>query len=175
VDSGVLTKTEESFVWEQIKKHENFWLGTRPYVENVNALSGFLARVNFAEEPVSVFYITSRIPTEGMSVLKQTRLWLDMFNLHRNNTSILPVFHSNNSGGLPPKRAIVESLGLDAMIDDYAPTVESLGSSGWLLDRPWNRDAQNARSYENPIQVVTSLEEFLAKFEPVKVRTALPI
>lgn len=175
VDSGVVTKEQENRAWEHIKAQEDFWLAMKPYAENVKALEMFLNRVNFAAMPVSIFYITSRVPTAGMSVLKQTRLWLEAFQLHRYYTAIFPVVHSNNSGGLPPKLAIVEALGLNAMIDDYLPTVKSLGRKGWLLDRPWNRADRESWDWEVPLQVVSSLEEFLSKFEPARARTALPI
>jgi hypothetical protein len=175
VDCGVLTKEQDELVWQEIMRRDDFWLGMRPYIENVNALEGFLSRIQYASVPVSIFYITSRVTSSGMSVLKQTRLWLESFQLHRYNTAILPVVHSNNSGGLPPKKALVDILGLDAMIDDYAPTVVSLGEKGWLLDRPWNRAEQNSRTFSSQLQVVNSLEEFLDKFEPARAKTALPI
>jgi 5' nucleotidase, deoxy (Pyrimidine), cytosolic type C protein (NT5C) len=169
-DSGILTKEQEDLVWKHIIASDDFWMKMSPYDENVEALYHFLNKANFSNVPVSVFYITSRAVTTGTSVLKQTRLWLEQFQLHRYNTAILPVVHGNNSGGLPPKRALVEILGLDAMIDDYGPTVRDLGVKGWLLDRPWNRDRSfieiAAAGKVGGLQVVDSLEEFLRKFEP---------
>lgn len=154
-DSG-LSEDEISQVWEKAKGLPSFWAQELPYVENVRSMWDFL---NLRSDGSLVYYITSRVPTYvGPSVMVQTQGWLYIHGLLRFNTAVLPVVH-NHPSGTPPKSLIVEALDIDAMIDDYLPTVMSLGEKGWLLDRPWNREGRSSK-----IQVVKTLQEFLEKF-----------
>jgi 5' nucleotidase, deoxy (Pyrimidine), cytosolic type C protein (NT5C) len=157
-DSG-LTPEDINAVWENLKDVENFWMHEEPYHENVSAMQRFL---NTMPES-NVYYITSRIPTrKGQSVLTQTQNWLDSWHLLRRNTSVLVVAHNSQDPTLtPPKNLLVEALGIDELIDDYLPTVRSIGMRGVLLDRPWNRE-------HRPISmsVVSSLNEFLFEHNP---------
>lgn len=155
-EAGVISAEEENRVWEHIKATPNFWLRVRPYPDNVEALAKFLS----SHPQITVYYITSRVETAGLSLLAQINNWLETFHLRRSHTSVVHVVHGNNSGGLPNKLAVVDALGVHAHIDDYLPTVESLGSKGWLLDRPWNQE--RSYSYETAhMKLAMNLEDFL--------------
>lgn len=149
-ETGVMSKEEYDHAWRVLNQTENFWLKLPPYVEAVEALCNFLSD----HRDVSVFYITSRAVSAGLPVLCQTQNWLAAYHLMRSNTSVLPVSSSRH------KRALVEALDICAHVDDYLPTITSLGYKGWLLDQPWNSENRDYEAVAGE-QIVKSLKEFL--------------
>lgn len=148
-DCTDLTKAEISQVWDRLKGLAYFWQALPGYNDNVEAMREFLDETR----DVDVIYLTSRMDTGGRSALRQTEEWLWKHGISRPNTIVVPV------SGADKKRAFVELFEIKAIIDDYLPTVVSMGSitEAYLLDRPWN---QSDRVGE--IKVVGSLGEFLA-------------
>src|SRR5690348_1293532 len=131
--SGLVTDEQQNEAWEELKHTPNFWTTLSPYPENIRLLRSFLIKCNTS----MIYYVTSRVPTVGDNILAQTTHWLKEQGLTFSHTSVLPVVHKNPLGGLPPKLAVVEALGIDVFLDDYLPTVISLGDKGRLLNRPW--------------------------------------
>lgn len=148
-------------VFKLIKTIDNFWETQKPYDANMTALRHFL----LTEENQEVYYVTSRAQTTGRPLTLQCESWL-MSNWiwpEKNYHAVLPI-----KEGIPAeaKKAMMEALGLEYSVDDYAPTVELCntipGHRAFVLDRPWNR------SYTH-LPRVYSLAEY---FQEVKLGRA---
>lgn len=130
------TKEEVHDILSEIKNIPEFW-STRPgYTENVQALREFLS----VESNHEIYYVTSRIQTQGRPIALQTESWLIANHLwpDDNYHAIIPVAEP----GL--KRFVMADLGIQVSIDDHGTTVEECnqvkGHKAYVLDRPWNRD-----------------------------------
>lgn len=132
--------------WEAIRNTRDWWITLEPYRDNVNALRAFFGGGD------DFYYVTSRTPSDGFSVLKQTQHWLDSLDLLLHGCSILVVDKPSF------KRNVVLGLALDKFIDDKLETVvDGHPSTDWyLLSREWNKSGR-----PNNIKVVDTLEEYL--------------
>lgn len=149
-----LTPEQDKAVWAAIKSTPNFWLTLPAFSDNVGSLARWLTQQKGRE----VYIVTSRVQTEGMSIAKQTFLWLracGVQELH-NYIGVLPVNDSNE------KWRIYMSGGFSHSIDDKAETVEQCdmihprlaNHKAYLLDRKWNQHA-------NVLRRIGSVEAFL--------------
>lgn len=152
-DTG-LTPGEVDSVWRAVMHTSNFWLNLPPYEDNVAALAHLM---NTRWTDIEIVYLTSRVPTLGLSVAQQSDLWLGRHRLMRPGCCVI-VKPANW-----PKAAIYSILDVPLSIDDYLGNVNQTvpGHQAFLLDRPWNREGRNP---ETP--VVASLDEFLTIAAP---------
>lgn len=139
-DEVGFSTTEWDEIWTTIRRKHDFWLHLRPYEENVRALDRFVS----TRDDIELFFVTSRVPTAGCTVSKQTEKWLIRNGIipssiyDYSTTAIIPVVSAGE------KVNVMRALGITASIDDYGPTVQECakisGHSAFLLDRPWNKD-----------------------------------
>lgn len=134
----ILSGAEVNRVFEKIKHTPNWFLQLEPYSENVVALARFLV----GRKSEDIWLVTSRFPTYGMTVAKQTEMWLQGCGISpiHNYLGIIPVEDSNE------KQLVYTAVGIEYSVDDKAETVEQCqaipGHKAFLLDRPWNQDAK---------------------------------
>jgi len=154
VDGSLVNKT-----WDTIRdKVQNFWLSLPSYQKEVHALHQFLES---APNDLEVFFVTSRVPSQGLTVLAQTQKWLRRYKLLRLGSSVIV-----KPRGIK-KSVIYEALDISCSVDDYWPNVPTglvtiLGPKaeqhhGYLLARAWNE------KHREDLEVVNSLEEYFEK------------
>lgn len=133
-----LSKAEINQVWDKINTTNNFWLSLDAYTDNVAALSRFL----ISTKGHDVWIVTSRTPGSGLTVSKQTMIWLFSCGVFQ-GVNYLGVIPSEHPSG---KRAIYKAMAMGFSVDDKAETVEGCqtleGHTAFLLDRPWNQGAK---------------------------------
>lgn len=135
------TPAEFEQVWAEIKRTQNFWLSLAAYNDSVCALERFL----IASHDHDVWIVTSRAETAGMTVAKQTDLWLRCCGIrqHHNYLAVLPVEDSKK------KVDIYAAVGIEWSVDDKPETIRDCdalpGHRAYLLSRPWNAEAQPKR------------------------------
>jgi len=158
-DVGVIDGPLVNKTWDVIRdKVENFWLSLPTYKKEVHALHQFLES---APNDVEVFFVTSRVPSQGLTVLAQTQKWLRRYKLLRLGSSVIV-----KPRGVK-KSVIYEALGIACSVDDYWPNVPTglvtiLGPKaekhhGYLLARAWNE------KHRTDLEVVNSLGEYFEK------------
>ena len=138
-----LTKEEENWAWEEVKRTPNFWVGLEPYHDNVRALASH--RTMFPED--EIFYVTSRVPSAGLPVMHQSQRWLLAHGIYGLGTSVI-VKPKNIE-----KDIIYDAIGVTTAIDDYLPACVDMIQ---CLDRPWNQGDTYAHRYKD-------LRSFLAQ------------
>ncbi len=159
-----LTKSKVNKVWREIRKNEvDFWLGLNPMIFEVNALHVFLTSEERKAKEIQVFYVTSRVPSAGMSVLRQTKRWLAKQLLwDRSCTCIV------KPSGVT-KAEIYRALDIRFSIDDHWENVpepwiltcsdivhtKGEGHRGFLLARPWNE------GHREGLEIVETMQEYL--------------
>lgn len=150
-----LSPAEFDRAWEQVKVTPHFWIDLPPYEDSVATMRLLLDRT-----PIEVYYVTSRVPTVGLSPLAQTTYWLRKHGILPGGASVIAVPHPSS------KRAIYKALELDGSIDDKGETAEDCATlknhHAYLLTRPWNLD----RVYTAPR--VNSVAEFGEKLWRIK-------
>ncbi len=140
--------------WATIRyKTENFWLSLPTFQKEVHELHQFLESI---PNDVEVFFVTSRVPSQGLTVLAQTQKWLRRYKLLRLGSSVIV-----KPRGVK-KEQIYKVLGITCSVDDYWPNVPSPGfhpvfHHGYLLARAWNE------KHREDLEVVNSLEEYFEK------------
>jgi len=155
---GISKETVDK-TWDTIRDVvENFWLGLPTFQKEVHELHQFLES---APSDLEVFFVTSREPSQGLTVLAQTQKWLRRYKLLRLGSSVIV-----KPRGVK-KSVIYEALGIACSIDDYWPNVPTglvtiLGPKaerhhGYLLARAWNE------KHREDLEVVNSLEEYFEK------------
>ncbi len=153
--SDTMKKDEVNRVFEQIKRTPNWFLKLEPYSENVTALARFLVE----RKGEDIWLVTSRFPTYGMTVAKQTDMWLQFCGISpiHNYLGVIPVENSDD------KQMIYSSVDIEYSVDDKAETVEQCqaisGHKAFLLDRPWNQEANVERRIKNLEQFFRQVEE----------------
>lgn len=135
----------------RVQNSHNWWLYLDAYFENISALNRFLA-----DYPYIVYIVTSRFPTEGLSVEQQTQMWLLSCGVETHPRGYIGVISTPKKY----KAQVMEACRFDYSIDDNADIVrrnnefagKSMGHKSYILDRPWNQDSTEPR--------VRTLEEF---------------
>lgn len=133
-----LNDAEINQVWDKIKATENFWLSLDAYCDNVAALAKFLRSTKGND----VWIVTSRTPGAGLTIAKQTMIWLFSCSVFPgvNYLSVIPSVHTSD------KRRIYKAVGIEFSVDDKAETVEECqtleGHTAFLLSQPWNQHAK---------------------------------
>lgn len=150
--SDLLTEEQLDAVWKTIKATENFWLNLPPYAENVGSLARFLA----TQKSQDVWLVTSRAPVAGLSIAKQTELWLQAYHVspHHNYMGIILSEHADS------KVDIYRATGIDWSIDDKIETVLQCQKlpkhRAYLLRQPANKESWGKAKLE-----VDTVEEYL--------------
>lgn len=140
-----LTPEQLSAAWKRVEETENFWY-TLARSPGANPLD--LMRL---DQKHTLFFITSRILTEGLPTEKQTAMWLN----HRLGVMYPTVIVTNGMS----KGPIIKALQLDAFIDDRpknlcaAPPDVAL----YLRDTSHNKE-------EKRFTRVATFEEFAKKY-----------
>jgi len=156
-DFNYIGKSLVNKTWDTIRDVvENFWLGLPTCQKEVHALHQFLES---APNDVEVFFVTSRVPSQGLTVLAQTQKWLRRYKLLRLGSSVIV-----KPRGVK-KATIYEALGITCSVDDYWPNVPTgidylsavQPHYGYLLARAWNE------KHRKDLEVVNSLEEYFEK------------
>lgn len=158
--TGIFTKEEWVQVWNQIKITPRFWFDAPP-LSGVEELWHYFGQPkNMKDE---VFFITSRVATIGNSPLVQSAEWLSGYGLwpRRGLSVVLTVADPEY------KQNLFQGLGLQFMLDDYAPTVEQLNKidrmHAFVFDQPWNR-------YARDLPRVCSVTEYLEIIKDIKIK-----
>jgi 5'(3')-deoxyribonucleotidase len=129
-----LSRPEWSAVMDEIKRTPNWWLTLKAFPENVGALERFMV----ANAGHDLWVVTARYPNEGMTVAKQTQLWIDACGIREHHNFLSTITVDDPEGKAP----IYKAMGVQYSIDDKAETViqcQSLPNHrAALLDRPWN-------------------------------------
>lgn len=159
---GKITPKEQEKIWRVIQGTQNFWLGLFPYESQVGDLAHWLVKTKNHE----VYIVTSRQPTSGMCVAKQTEMWVDSCGIRsiHNHLGIIVVPDSNE------KWKLYQSGGFEWSIDDKPETVEQCdmihpqlyNHRAFLMERPWNGNAKVQRR-------VKSVGEFLRRIDDGKL------
>lgn len=159
--SEVLTPEMEKAGFAEIAKTPNFWLSLKPIQEGIAAVKQLI------EVPgLDIYFLTARAPSPGGTIATQTKRWLEMQYIYGENyAGVIAVGKPNL------KRQILEGIGIEAMIDDHGPTVESFdaipGFQGYLLARPWNDTAK----VKNVCTTVREFGERIGCLPPSKALT----
>jgi 5' nucleotidase, deoxy (Pyrimidine), cytosolic type C protein (NT5C) len=169
---GYLNGEEWAQVWAAIKATPNFWID-ESNMPGVDDLQNYLA----LQPNDEVFFITARATTIGAGPLPQSCAWLNARGLYPRGgySVVLPVADASD------KKQLFRGLGIQYMLDDYAPTVEQLNSiekmgkfemCAFVLDQPWNRYASNlprVYSVQEYLNVIHQIERYRCNKPPVNV------
>lgn len=114
-------------------QQDNFWTHLRPFKENITPIYEF---INTHGED-SVYFVTARPDCRGGSAKTMTQLWLMDNGLPFRNLVVSPS-HS-------AKPDILQAHGIEAHLDDYAPTIQACqglpGLRAYVLDQKYNQHA----------------------------------
>lgn len=149
-----MTSKERHQVWDKVYAIENWWLSLGPHSEAVGALATFLA----TERDHDIYIVTARKSGAGMTVAKQTQIWLHScgINQGQNYLGIIAVEDS------PEKARLYQAMGVQYSIDDKGITVVECDAlkdhKAYLLDRSWNQDVTVKRR-------VATLDQFLSSIK----------
>lgn len=139
-----LTPKEISIIWDRVQSTHNFWLNLKK-LPSIDAYDVALL------DPHTLFFITSRAPSAGLPVEKQTAIWLQRIGF-----SHPTVIVSANKGEL------AEALQLDAFIDDRPENCLAVrgmapGCRTFLMNASHNQSFKGLN-----ITRVQNLSEFIA-------------
>jgi len=153
------TKEMVDQVWADIQREPHFWLNLSLYnSKEAIALKNFLAE-NYGK--VDVYYVTSRVPSGGNSVLWQTQAWLKDFHLFSDSCSVIV-----KPQGVR-KEEIYEAVGIGWSVDDYIENIPidltATEHKGYLIKRPWNAEHWEGEYKSENLLTVDSMEDYLNK------------
>lgn len=141
-----ITDLQMDRIWEIIKDTSNFWmLLTR--LPGVNP-SDLIA----LDQHHTLYFITTRVPTKGLTVEKQSAYWLS-HSLGLTHPTVLVSKH---------KDQLAKALKLDAMIDDKPENLAGIAQASpttqlYLMDQSYNQ-------HEKRFERVNTFEEFAKKY-----------
>ncbi len=140
------TSEQVSEVWDRdIKPMKNFWMTLRP-MPGTNLLQT-------AARKAELFFITSRVPTAGLTAREQTCKWL---REHFYITFPTVIVVDQPSQKIP----IVKALGLENFIDDKGSTIRQMHEAGlksYAKLSPYN----SAEPFPEGVVPVLTLNEYL--------------
>jgi len=128
------SKEQISAAWEKLKRIENFWEYVQPFdtVVQLNEL--------FRHSRVSVYNITTRVQTEGRTVVEQSARWLNDVS----EAQFPQVIATKN------KYDVINALNIEYFIDDNTFNVlDALvytKANVYVVDYPYNRDVEGRLS-----------------------------
>ncbi len=137
--SDVLMPQEMGLLQRKIARSPNWWLGLNAYSRNVGELAMWLtSRVDH-----DVWICTARSPSAGLTIAKQTQLWIESCGLRgvNNFLGIIDVASGDD------KSQLYEAAAIEWSIDDKPETVIGCGlidtfeHHAYLLNQPWNASA----------------------------------
>lgn len=156
---GGMSQSDQDKVWAKIKAVPNFWLALKPYRDNVWAIARH--RLLYPED--EIFYVTARVPTDGMPVAHQSQRWLSSVGIFGLGCAVIVKAEHKED-----KHSIYTELHVDAIVDDKLAEIHINKAKGGphlpvLLDRPWNQEDRI-----DGITVVRNLEEFFERSQKSK-------
>ena len=137
-------------VWDEIRATKNFWMTLRPMAGTERLHS--VASANSAEK-AELFFITSRIPTKGMSPREQA-CWALRNHFGITYPTVIVVDHP------PQKTAICKALEIGSFIDDKRQTIIQMHEAGlrsYAKLAPYN----SSKPFPEGVRVVETVDEFL--------------
>ncbi|VVB51964.1 5' nucleotidase, deoxy (Pyrimidine), cytosolic type C protein (NT5C) [uncultured archaeon] len=131
--SNTLTSQEWEHVFSCMMNQDNFWTHLPAFEENVAAVSTYLE--THGEQ--DIYFVTARPDCNGGSAKSMTALWLMDHRLPFGNLIVVPSHAA--------KRDVLAQHGIQAHLDDYAPTIKACqglpGLRAYVLDRKYNQGA----------------------------------
>ena len=130
-------------VWEELKSRWNFWVTVPPLVtaDEIEALNRCIERHD-------IYFVTSRPRTRGLTVDKQTRLWLNSIGVRADYVL------ATKTG---TKGRLANALDIELALDDYDANLIDLDNAGVkAVCRRW--------SYNTWTPAVDSLGEFIERW-----------
>lgn len=148
--ADILTEAQWNNVFQNLMAIDNFWTMLPAFDENVAPLREYIA----AHGSYDVYFVTARPDCEGGSAKSMTSLWLMDHGLPFHNLVM--------AGSHAAKPGILQQYGINAHLDDYAPTIAACqglpGLRAYVLDRPYNYSAKE-------LPRVHSVAEYLLEVE----------
>lgn len=133
--ADILTPGQWDVVFNKLMAINNFWTYLPAFEENVAPLREYIE----AHGSYDVFFVTARPECAGGSAKSMTSLSLMDNGLPFHNLVMAPSHAA--------KPAILQQYGIQAHLDDYAPTIRACqglpGLSAYVLDRLYNQDAKD--------------------------------
>jgi len=114
--------------WTVVKNSWNWWMTLPPLVDGEDVLE-----TNYMIEHADVFFITSRVPSLGLSIEQQTVGWLKGIGVNADRAVVIAARR---------KGELCKALGVTAMLDDNVDNLIELRDSGILaVCRSWPYNA----------------------------------
>jgi len=144
-----LKKGDEARIWNHVKATDDW------FYLHLNALPGVVKNLPWLTEEHDVFFITTRIQTAGLSIKRQTELFLSDLGV-----TFPTVIVTKDKG------PIASALQLNVFIDDKFENVERVGECSpstdlYLMAASYNR----AYTIPKTWKVVGCFEEFINKLD----------
>lgn len=134
--TGLYTPEEVDEVWaEVIKPMKNFWQTVAPLTPGTELLS------DLEDDDHTIYFVTSRVPSAGVSIEAQTQLWLETYY----NIAFPQVIVVDPASQKVPAYNL---LRLDAFVDDKPSTVKAMlqaGQNVFIYDQPYNQGVDAPR------------------------------
>lgn len=138
-------------VWDEINNTCNFWLSLDAYYEPVGSLASFLN----SQTNHDVWLVTARSPVKGLTVARQSELWLSAVGVRTTSTNYVGIIDVKHAHA---KKPLYRAMEIDLSIDDRGDAVleyeELPNHRAALMNRPWNQ------TYK-PKWRVNSMQDFL--------------
>jgi uncharacterized HAD superfamily protein len=141
-----LTDEQDYGIWKTIKRKHNFWMSLEKYPDTDD--------LNLAQLHHTLFFITSRAPSDGHTLEVQCAQWLGT-----NYSLTCPTVIVVESWRAKP--ALVETLKIHAFLDDNPETVAEMLSckqNAYIQDRVYNRQFDYPRA-KNVNEFLKTVEE----------------
>ncbi len=125
-----IKETEVEYVWNHIRKTRDFW--TSLEILNKGQWEYFIDKIGKSNN-INVYFITTREETIGMTVAKQSALWLEMNSWKQ--PFVIKTFQ---------KEKFIANLNIEFFIDDKAENVINIKNSNpncrvYAQDVPYNK------------------------------------
>ena len=147
-DCGVFTAKDVDYIWTEFRNTRNMWM----QLKKRSKTNELMRKANQLE----LFFITSRVSTDGLSTEAQTQEWLcNNYAIKNANVFITPDARE--------KGRVAESLGLEWFIDDKESCCEEVKAAVpkckvFILDTTYSKKFDNEKL---GIRRAESVNEFI--------------
>ncbi len=150
---GLMTKREQTAVWQVIKTSSVWWTTVPPLVKRE-----VFERINRISKEANVYFCTAR-PSNIRPASTQTSQWLQQHHIEDPNVVVSKM-----------KGDFCKAVGADFSIDDKWDNAQvihwiSPDTLSVLIDRPYNQVAPHPRVGSNSVTRVRTVDEFLSLVE----------
>lgn len=141
-----LSDKQADELWTEIKRTQNWWLSSLEPMPDTHVLT-------YAKDKYRIYFITSRVPSAGLSLEDQTAMWIRRHFFIPNPTVIV----SSHKGPL------AAALNLDYFLDDRPENTLNVRAFSpftkvFIHSAPYNREFN-----QGSIERVDSVNEFFRK------------